>query len=1077
MLLKIIDKPSSDGRNHSIEIVFTTSEGSKSFVSEYFPTSFPESLKKDLAWYFKEYLNGSPTASDRSVIDRLISHGKYMGERLVGDDLQLMCYREWIEESGYSNLTVSVESARIGFFEEPWEALVLPDSKYILSSVAKSFTRRFNNVSSVEEGGRWDAMLEYGLTGESPLKVLHAVVPAIGECNPASNAYTRANELLQYDGAIEYVLWSLGDWPSLREWLLNAPPVHIFQYSGPLVYSESMFFLPENAHSANKSYPVASLHELVRCLQSVKCGLFILNVTEWLCESAPPLAADTGLTLAAQIALTAGMPNVLGLGNLSDPWTADNCLSLVYKNILKGLSLAQSVVEARKALQTQTESDHLNLSPFSFHSWPLLILYELQPVIFCASDQPVAQDILHTRAYAGIRRKMHGFLSEFLPPYSHVTGDSVLLECLGAFRPGSGAVIRIHGSPGSGKTQLLHMLAFYLMRGNWGQAFYFDYAEYFYTAADIREMTAPILIGQNGGQGRCIFMLDNFGPQGEGDGATGYIALSRYLLELSAAQHVIVIAGPVSLAPIAGEVQLTLRPLNPAEQRSMASRLLREHRIDVREYGSEANTLLERCRGNPFLIGNIMPKFSSPLSDELIDRVESLSRGASPDCVDAYYSWQWLELPLPWRRWLGLLVDLQGVILEMLAVVFDSKTPFDPVLELYETIGKPNIPFSEGIALLGKAGFTVKHPLGRVVNPRCISFILRQTAAPESGISRDGKTVQTLLSRIVCRSLVIVIPEVIKKSDHLIIQNLVVNRRQWAKHLENIWKAGEYGEFTSTLSSLTELLKQAGLLEELAQWALRQVSENNEADLNKYLEMPEFLRGWIKLVSLTNRNGQAAQNPVIKQTAEFCDQWIKAITSDQASRQASLFTHIVQFLQTYYRQIHEWTALQTVCEMALREYRRHEVWPLAVAALTSLIECCSEKSNMDQARKFERELLEEVPLDGFHAGFKWQLQAKVVATRLSRAEFDSAQELLDQIYALADNDYQRRLADTLQADIYYRQERLEDAALIYHSLIESAAALDAMNSEDREFFRQRYAEIQSRLKPAKLAAITQPTGT
>ncbi len=1047
MLLQIIDRSVNDQQKQSIEIVFSVDDRKKSFITEYDPASFQDILKKDLSWYFREYLR-SAIATDRDVIKRLINHGKYMGNTLQGDDLQLLSYREGIEEFGYSHLEVSVESSRISFFDELWEALILPDSTYILSSVAKSFTRRFNNIPAIADRHE---VLKFDLDKKLPLRVLHAIDARSPEI---SQAYTTAVNLLKYNGVIEYELWSLDVWSALQTRLLEDLGLHIFQYSGTVAYRQGMLFL-----SVGGGTEAVSLLELVQGLRNAGCALIVLNIMEWRSESELLLAPETGLALAAQIALTAGMPNLIGMSELSDPWTVDNCLNEFYKNILKGLSLAQSVVEARKALQAQTENTSLSFPARPFQSWFLLVHYELQPVLFFSSSQSVSQDIQHTEAYAAIRQKMHGLFTEFLPPHCEVSGDSILLECLSASRAQAGKVIHVHGPQGTGKTQLLHMLAFYLAGGGWHHVFYFDYAEYFYSPVDVQEMTKNLLnTPQEGressvvGNGRCIFLLDNYDSElAEQESDIARAALAEYLDGLAKARHLVVVTGSALGASISNEKPIALRPLNTAEQLNMASKLFRDHTIDV---SGSAKILLESCHGNPFLIQHILPKFTASSFDELISKTTDLTRDLDR-CVDAYYSWQWLDLPLPWRRWLTLLSSLPGMILEMLAVACDSKTPFEPFLRLSRIIGNFDATLSEGIDLMTRAGFTVKHPMGRSINPHSSHFIRRQST-PDDAEDFANKEIPGLLSRIVCKSLAMIIPEVVKRSDQLIIQNLLVNRRLWARHLECVWRDGKYEEFSTTLSSLTELLKLARLSEELALWALNLASENSGAELKEKTPSSEFRLSWLKLIVLALKSQDAWQNPIIGHTAEHCEQWIKSLDMERLKHEAPLFTAIVQFLQTYYGGVQKKAELKEICALALKEYRRHEVWPLVIQTLNMLIECSSDKGEI---LLFERQLLEEIPLEDLPPVFAWQMKVKVINGRLSRGELDAAQDLLNSLHSSTAIDHQHKLLGAMQADIYYRKEMFKEASAIYQSLINNEVA----NTESKEFFRQRCAEIEGRL--------------
>jgi hypothetical protein len=105
--------------------------------------------------------------------------------------------------------------------------------------------------------------------------------------------------------------------------------------------------------------------------------------------------------------------------------------------------------------------------------------------------------------------------------------------------------------------------------------------------------------------------------------------------------------------------------------------------------------------------------------------------------------------------------------------------------------------------------------------------------------------------------------------------------------------------------------------------------------------------------------------------------------------------------------------------------------------------------------------LDDIPLDRLPTGIKWQLETNVVANRTARGEYAAAQELLDQIYDSTDAGNLRQLLDMLQADIYFRQEKLKEAAKLYNALLKSSSG--AAVSAGGDFLRKRYAEIENKL--------------
>ena len=179
MLLRVIDLRGGpeEEKDADIKIVLykdsvTMDLQEKPFTSAYYPSPLSENFRATLEWYFKDYLQETQAQGmDKEVVAKLILLGQHMGDNLLGEDHELIKVKELIEEDGFENLEVHVTSSNPDFFRELWELSVLPESKYMLSSVSKSFVRQITSPNNC----LLDTEVNFDLSTDSPLKIVHLI--------------------------------------------------------------------------------------------------------------------------------------------------------------------------------------------------------------------------------------------------------------------------------------------------------------------------------------------------------------------------------------------------------------------------------------------------------------------------------------------------------------------------------------------------------------------------------------------------------------------------------------------------------------------------------------------------------------------------------------------------------------------------------------------------------------------------------------------------------------------------------------------------------------------------------------
>ncbi len=1055
MLLQIIDIANSSDTGLSVEVKLNIDGDTKSYQTTTHLSRSSGSLVRDLAWYFQSSMTQVPPATlDKNVIGRLLKFGKELGDELIGEDFELMAYREFIEDKGYSELEVRIESSREEFFVIPWESLILPDANYVLASVAKGFHRCVVNTD-INNGNE----IEYALTKENPLRITHFAsrLKSCAEKGCSSTATANVFEaLLTYDGAINY---RINTQLALDTSTLDGDAIHIWHYDGPVSYQDGEYFLV----GCDGQYQ--NLQGVAEGLAKRKCSLICFSACLWentidqstTDQNIVGKSISEHLGKIANICMVAGVPNMLGFNQVTDPWSVARTLLPVYQNLARGLSLSQSVVEARKHLQSDTQCQYLTLTAVDFQTWPLLEYYQSKPIIYFAEEQ-APNDVMQTAIYSQARQNLHGFLSECLYPHASLSVDSKLVPCISMCLETVPKPIALIADGGLGKTQLVHGLGFYLVQHGVSGAFYFDYQEHAYTVDDIKSMIKPIVEQQK--EAKNLFIFDNFAAD-ESNNNNG--SLVEFVASLSEQGHPVVFTSEQEACfPNCRKVYLSYQ--STLEQKAFSARAFATNAVEVKEAYQEASQLIEHCHGSPFLISGIAKLASKGSFQELDQALTThIPFEKIKQTVSEFYQWQWQQLTPAWQRWLLLLNDLPGVVVEMLGVVTDANEPPASVHEFNQLISNEDgNKLLSGVAEMERAGFLVTFPYGRVINSKCSSFIREQLSADTLFETQSNKITQ-LLNQIICQALVSLIPKVLQQSHQPLIHNLLVNRKQWAMEMEKLWDEQQYELFLQTLAAVSKLMQQAQLSEELAQWgldALARFSKNVEWSSEQV--SAEYQRAWIKVAGLAlNAHEDAFGESAIKAGVNYFDVWLKELdlTSDM-SEHASLFTGVVQFLQSYYQRAQQWQNLSNIADIGARVYRSNQIWPLYVPALNLKLECAIVAEKLDDAASIEHQLMHDVPYEKLPQGFHFQVLTQVITTWMKHKHFDLAQRLLDSIKGQKTATYEVQLLSVMQADIYFQTAQYPQAKAIYAELVENG--LDQTTKEG----------VQKRLDELELLMVT-----
>ncbi|OHX14640.1 hypothetical protein BI347_14830 [Chromobacterium sphagni] len=1084
MLLKITDKPAADDRGDAIEISFENAAVRVHCVTGGDIAAIAEQARQALERHFAAR-QAAPAA------EALLASGTDFGSRLAGEHPALNEALAAIGQQDAAQLSVLIESARPGFLAQPWELLRLPTGQAPLALHAQAFIRRFRGPGHPKEY----AEREYGLkvvapvpdavaelnrqlgtpqvakaAPPAPLRILHI---ASRTAAPAADTALESSAVaFTTEGAIDYEIFPASSRERLQQRLSDpSQPVHIAHYDGDIILDGEQACLQlRDASGAEQRLGIA---DLARLLRRQNAAMLCLDIRACFRDGQPaPVAA--GLSAAAAAASHAGLGNVLGTAGSADPWTSGHCFSQIYQGLAAGLSLERAVTAARASLSSPERASRFASQGSAPPAWPLIVHYGGQSLGFFESPQTSAP-LAESQTLVQARQRLMGFKSSLLPPLAELAGGGAALSILHALKL-SRRSLALTGPAGIGKTHQAHRIALYLsQRGCIDFAFYFDFGNESYTVDNMLEMIAPVLELSRDQLPqarmalkslRCCFVLDGLpaltaeaGPLERADRQT----LEQFIETLLEDGHILIQShqdGHAQTGP--SVVDIPLRPLLPQEADMLATEQLRNRRLSGRDDDDGWPALLAACRGNPFLIKHALPLLETSAASELAQELERrMPRQGS--VVAAFYQWQWSCLSAPWQTLLLLCAEVDGLLLELLMVAIDQKEPFEPAKKLLALVGDPAAVFSQIIAQWERQGFLNRLPHGRQIDARCQAFLRQKRREQDKLGAVAGASL--FFSQALCEGVRLLSNHLNGQQNPPLAHYLLMNRRHWALHLEKLWFAHDYRQFLSSKHALEQLMRQAQLGEESAEWSLKLLERSTDI-LRPYEPPPtEAALAWLTLALSTLAAKEAQTSPCLRQAAGYWQAWLDAQAEAEAEaidrRQAPLFQQATAFLDLHYQQRQDWPAAIAVNQLALSIYTRHSAWLKVIQTLKALVRCHVESGMHEQALSLEERILNDIPYQDAPPGLHAQQLFDIALSRTARHASPDAQAALDRLKTMKEAKLFGDALDGLQADIHFQQENY--AAAIPHYCKLWTRAIQAGSAPHIQPLRERLLQMEQAL--------------
>ncbi len=1089
MLLRIIDKTTNGNDDELINIVFEHDLEDEQFYIYRYDSPFSRNFRENINWYYNEYLcDRDDKPDDRGVVEKLIKFGQYLGDQLLGEDHQLTKYMRLIEEQGYHNLQVQIESERVEFFDELWEAMVFPESKYILAAVVKSFVRKFSSLENRAE----HVEVCYGLktapvsaesivslvqTGsescsgpdrsdDKPLCILHAVFRPGSRSLPRdpSNAFNTGVELLATEGAIHYEIYPVSCWSELQKRLDDSSrPVHILHIdSTVLVDNESVSF---GSYESQGKHQRIDVSDLVKSLVGNKVAVLCVDARNYI-NQGKVVSNNTGLSRIAQIAEAAGLGNVIGLSHSVDPWTSSECFRRFYYFLVKGLTPSQAVVEARKALQVITEASRFTSYAMPFNMWSLLVHYGGQQLTFFETPQEVS-NAEESHTLARIQKNLFGFKSQLLSPPLSNTGDGQFLLSFEKMLT-TQKIPALIGDEGMGKTHLTHQLCFYFLQSNQcDYGFYFDFETDFYSPDIILEMIGSVLgvisktrtdIEKKLRELCCCFVLDNI-LNVPSKSQLACKEVEEFLQELAAVGHKVIVTG-TAVSPSTLYIEIPITPLLLEEQKILAAESLRYNNLHGKDRDKEWEKLLFNLRGNPFLIKKVIPYLNSCDISELIEKIDrEIPENLEKSVVAAFYQWQWEELPQIWQSLLLLSATVNGLILEILMIACDQKNPFTPAKTLLRELGEEDGILVEGLDLWEKSGFVNRLPQGRVIDSRCEKYLSTKSELGRFG-KLKSKEIKLLLSQVICEGIRRLSLHLSTESNPVLCHKLLMNRREWVQHFEQLWFAADYRGFIGVKNAFDQLLKAAELTEESSAWSLDLLIRSEKISVSEDTNLEARL-SWLTVAIAALDTTGAEKEEVIMAGVSIWRDWFDTAVDALKSEQLQLFQHAKIFLELFYRKNENWEECIHISQKSCDAYIGYEAWHQVIQCYRSLTMYHVAIGKSVEASVFEDQILHKIDYGGLPSDFEIRQIMETALARIGRKDFEKAQVLVDQIKGRKDANQLYEIIDELQAEILFQKHNYRESMCHYCRMWKRA--VNSKQKARMQKLSQRFAEIEEQL--------------
>jgi hypothetical protein len=1023
-----------------------------------------------LAWYATGFRSWAAHAGERdralSAERTTLSVGRKLGNVLVDPQYKFLAFCEQVEAHAARGLQVRLSADQQRFHELPWELLVLPDSKYVLSAACAGFVR----ATSAAEGTPSTRRLQLG--PQRALGYVRALSRPTGcTLSQRQQCVSLAWQQLDWQGALSYQLLMPATPDTWRAQADRDQPAHVLHWDGPLTQLDGVVcFVMEGPAGEPRSIAAAQLASDARRL-----GVELLII-----EASP--AQQALAAHAARSARSAGISQVLVVAEPSEDVWPSAWFGKFLEWLRNGLSVQQAVVETRKALQRAlVELRSADSSaPYAAHSCGGLQLYA-GCELFLLEHALDAQAFDMLGAQRALGQNLLGFGAASGPDVA--LADHAVLAIDRALHGGDPIIVQ--GARGTGKTHTLQRVArFERGRGEIAQAYCWDFRADTYSLRDVLQMvavarglTAPehaeeerVLQSCKTGRDRELFVFDDIDQLvRRPDGRELAVALIRFSVGLCRAGAWCAFSATdwrvvAELFAYCGVPQPPMQLTAAAEAEQVA--FVHALAPSALALGSAFWQLLDQLDGNPFLLRKVAVRCQKDNVDALLGEARACygkGHAAEADApIGPFLQQRWRALAPHLQRFLALCSELSGLYLEVPMIGLDSRQPYARAnSDLARSLGAPDaISGADMLAALNEAGFLASPGGGRCLEPVAAQFLKDHQLAPDTTADQAS----ALFACVVCQGLALVIDRSQRQPETFIANNLVANRRALSLQIERALRFGEYALGTLALVSLHGLITKTSpqLSEELAPWALSvlEVDDARLADRND----AAAATAWLNLALRAASHDAAVHSPALRTGRQA---WSEILANQSASLPLPLLGLAVRFLQQAYDKTGEYAAYRSVTLAACQRLQAEANYPALIAQLQCLAAAEHTLGNASECSRVEAQLLDDVPFSQLSDGpqLRQRTLAQLAGARLRRRDEPACRELLARIEREPAHSDSDALAKLLRAELALLSEQSLAACLAFCQLWK--AGMNGVRSIDVTHVGRRLLQLREALETSQ----------
>ncbi len=1071
MLLTIRSKELNSAGTYSVQLSLSYSGKVETYVAKRYAPVVSRHLKQSLNEYCMAIVGEQPLSNPAvNFGEKYLSVGHRIADQLMGDDFQLIRFREIIEDVGYAQLDVVIESSQAEFLEEVWDSLILPGSKYIISTVSRSFQR-------------------LQLTQDDASKLLNHTTDSSDETVTLSRVESRSETLSHAQRArilygmsrphsipavfagsdvMRYVFDSLSSDDALTFDIRCGHEVNgtlercenksfdIFHYDGPfLLLNDTLHFVFEDVEGEAHCIDIETM---ATTLSAKGIKVVFLQATTFYDKQEGRLTNIAQSDLAASL-LSHQIENVLVFPFVADPAFNRRAYHALYRSIAAGIALSSAIVEVKKALQSHLASNSADARLL----WSTPVLYSTTEFRFSKSPATDSADT-QQEALPILRKKLFGFQSEMLPPLLSNASDGVAFDMIRIMQRKS--AVLLSGEEGIGKRHNSHLVAAFLaLQKQIDFAFYFDSRYASHSVDDMNQMIKSVFVGseyvdrdirQILQQHRCLFIIDQ-ATHGETEMKSA-MALAEFVNEqIQQDNHVIVIGGKALAEFIHSFESVDLVTLPAWAQHELLTN--EQQRLGANNPILTIDSpLIKASRNNPWLIRKLLPQCVKGNSEEALSAL-AIHCHASDSIKHAYFDWQWHSLSPCARFLLKRLGEQPGIMLELLMIVFERAQTSSAVTKLKELCADNDFDFSRFLQHAEPLGLLKRMPHARFIDSDLADY-LSHSAAVLHEKSWENADLSLCFSQLVAEGVRAICGHVLQAHNPHILNNLLIHRRIWASHLELLYKNSDFQRFFSTKKALDAVLQFAGLSDESHAWALALL---DRSPIDALLSQADYQAAlaWCTLALSINRTRENLSNATLIGGAQSVARWLESLPANVPDSLMPLFRQGVIFCDLVQRANRQWPECIKLMTKVLPQFYDAKLTDDVRQTLRSLVHCYTELGEFSKATAFEDQLLAMMAATAVSEQSSFEQTLELVTARLMRGDHAGAGKLLQQIQQQEHPESNRKLIDALHNEIGFRQGRYADVLPYYCQAWAQAVRLNL--HDQLEKLRVRFQVLESEL--------------